>query len=80
MEHANETFDKFGCETCRVHSEAQMIHDYEPRRAKGAHAGRVHPYIRSSKLYGYHCLSFLRNYGFFDDSDFFCGREDDPYL
>lgn len=66
MKDAGILFNDLRCEPCRVHAEVQLVHEYESRRAKGADAGRVHPYIRSSKLCCYLCSSFIRRHGFFN--------------
>lgn len=66
MKDAGILFNELRCEPCRVHAEVQLVHEYGSRRAKGADAGRVHPYIGSSKLCCYLCSSFIRRHGFFN--------------
>ena len=65
MKDANILFNGLRCESCRVHAEVQLIHEYESRQANRADTGRVHPYIGSSKLCCYLCSSFIRRHGFF---------------
>ena len=58
MEQIDKGISRSRCKLCRVHSEIQLFHDYESRRAERAHTGRVHPYIGKSKLCCYLLLVY----------------------
>ena len=65
VEIINQEFDGVRRKNCHVHTEIQLVDDFENRRRATEGKQRVHPYIRGSKLYCYHCDSSLRHHGFF---------------
>ena len=68
IEDISKEFNRIRCEHCHVHSEIQLIYDYESRGTTKANAGRVgkvHPYIGSSKLCCYLCSSFIQRHSYF---------------
>lgn len=58
-----ENFEKARRQPCHIHTEIQLVDDFENRREETG--WRAHPYIGGSKLCCYLCESFLRHHGVF---------------